>query len=229
MMGPGLSYLAVAVVAVATAGPAMAESPRELLVRAGFEAKDKPTALSQIDAAISGADSLLARNPRDQEALLQRAIALSYRGKLKRSRADLMAARKALEALIASNPRNAEAQMALGGWHLGAIVEAGPILARTALGARRATGLQALDRAVALGGDRPLFFAFASLIRVQLNAGDMAAGRKLAEAAVAAKPAASIDRIMQRQASVLLKSLRPGNEEAAANTAKLLLPFGRLR
>jgi len=33
---------------------------------------------------------------------------------------------------------------------------------------------------------------------------------------------------MQRQAAALLKSLRSGNGKAAAQVAKLLLPFGRI-
>jgi hypothetical protein len=222
-----LGYVAVALVA-AVSSPAAAESPRELLVSAAFSARDKPTALARIDAALKGADAELARNAKNREAQLQRAVAIGYRGKLKRSRADVLAARRAFEALVAANPRDAEAQMALAGWHLGAVIELGPLVARTALGARKSHGLQALDRAVALGGGRAFFPGYASLNRILLDPSDIGRARALAEAAVKGRATASIDRVMQRQAGALLQALRGGNGKSAARAAKGLLPFGRL-
>jgi hypothetical protein len=118
--------------------------------------------------------------------------------------------------------------MALAGWNLGAVIELGSTMARVGLGARKAWGLQALDRAVALGGGRPLFLAFASFTRIQLDPGDVAEARRLAELAVAGQAATPIDRIMQRQAAALLPLLRAGNGKAASRSAALLLPFGRL-
>src|SRR5581483_9243236 len=174
-------------------------------------ARDKPTALARINSALQAADALLARNPADYEAKLQHAVAISYRGKLTRSRSDLVAAREAFERLVAAQPRDAEAEMALAGWNLGAVIELGPFMARTALGARRATGLQALDRSVAFGGGRPLFPAFASLTLIQLDPGDVDRSRRLAEAAVHDTATSPIDRIMQHQAAALIPLLRAGN------------------
>ncbi len=220
---------AIAVVATSMiAAPAIAQSPREMLVSAAYGTQNRAHALRLIDSAIRGADAVLAADARDREARLQRAIAISYRGKLTRDRSDLVAARHAFEALAAAFPRDAEVQMALAGWHLGAVIELGPILARTALGARRAAGLEALSRAIALGRGRSLFPAFASLLHIQLAPQNVAASRSLADAAVAGRPATPIDRIMQRQARILLPALRPGNGRAAARLAKMLDPFGRL-
>jgi hypothetical protein len=224
-------YLATsfAVVALATPQPALAAAtPRDFLVSAAFATRDKGTALARINAAVSAADALLARNPGDYEARLQRAVAISYRGKLTRNRGDLVAARQAFERLVVAQPRDAEAQMALAGWNLGAVIELGPFMARTALGARSATGLQALDRSVALGGGRPLFPAFASLTLIQLDPKQVDRSRRLAEAAVQDKAASPIDRIMQRQAAALIPLLREGNGKAAAKAATRLLPFGEL-
>ena len=220
---------AAAAILAAVAAPAAAETPRQLLVSAAFGTSDKAKALTLIDQAINGADTALRRNPADREARLQRAVAISYRGKLKRSRADLVVARKAFQSLVASDPHDAEAQLALGGWHLGAVIEVGALVAQTALGAKRATGLQALERAGAGGGGRALFPAFASLTRIQLDPHDVPTARRLAEAAVKARASSPIDKIMQRQAAALLPSLRSGNGKAAAKAATLLLPFGRLR
>ena len=226
-----MRYLVVifAALAVAISSPAAAETPRELLVSAAFDARSKPAALSAIEQALKAADQAIARNPGDREARLNRAVAISYRGKLKRNRADLGTARKAFEALVASNPRDPEAHMGLAGWHLGAIIELGPLMARTALGARREKGLQALDRAVALGAGHAFFPAYASLTRIQLDPKDVASARRLAEAAVKAPAPAPIDRVMQRRAKALLSSLVPNNGKAAAQAAERLLPFGRLQ
>jgi hypothetical protein len=215
--------------ALLISSPAGAESARDLLTSAAFATSDRAAALAKVEAALREANATLARKPKDHEALLQQAIAIGYRGKLKRSPADAKAARRAFEKLAAANPRDAEAQLAIGGWHLAAIVEIGPLLARTVLGARKTTGLQGLNRALALGGGRALFPAYASLLRIQLDPNDVAAARKLAEAAVKGRATNSLDRIMQRHAAALLVPLRAGNGKAAAELAKRLSPFGRLK
>lgn len=220
--------VAVAIAAALPAAPAIAETPRELLLSAAFGTTNKAAALARIDAALKGAEARLAKNPKDREAQLQKAVAISYRGKLKRSRADLLAARRGFEALVASDPKDAEAQMALGGWHLGAVAELGPLVARTALGARKPVGLQAVERAIAHGGGRAMFPAFASLTMIELYPNDVARARHLAETATKSRVAAPIDRVMQRQAAALLKYLESGNGKAAAKAAKRLLPFGRV-
>jgi hypothetical protein len=220
--------LAAIVATAVISCPAAAETPRALLITAAFHTPDKQTALSRISTALKGAEAAVARNPKDMDARLQCALAISYRGKLTRNRGDLVTARKAFEAVVAADPTNAEAQMALAGWHLGAVIELGPMLARTALGARKATGIEALNQAIRLGGDRPIFPAFASLTHIQLNPGDIPGTRRLAEAAVKRRAATPIDQIMQKQAAALLQALRGGDGKAAAKTAKMLLPFGRI-
>jgi tetratricopeptide (TPR) repeat protein len=221
--------LAFGLILVLVASPAAAESARELLMSAAFIPSNKATALVRIDQAIKSADAAVARNPSDQEGQLQRAVAISYRGKVARSRSDLMAARRGFEAAIASDPRNAEAYLALAGWHLGVVIDLGTFLARTALGASRAKGLEALERSLALGGDHAFYPAAASLLRIQLDPKDVARAQRLAEAALTTSAATPIDRVMQRQAATLLPTLRSGNGMVAAQTAKLLLPFGRVR
>lgn len=212
-----------------TANPVAAQNAREILTSAAFTPSDKPTALASIERAVQAADAVLARNPTDREARLQKALAISYRGKLTRGRGDLATARRTFEAAVAADPNNADAQMALAGWHLGAVIEVGPLLARTMLGARKATGLHAMDRAVALGGNRAFYPALASLHRIQLDPNDVASAQRLAEAAIKAGAPTALDRILQKQASTLLASLRKGNGKASAKLAAQLMPFGRLR
>jgi hypothetical protein len=216
-------------IAIAIASPAAAQSARDILMDAAYSVPDKATALARIDRALKAADAVLARDPRNLQARLSRAMAISYRSKLGKSRSDAMTSRREFEALVAAHPNDAEAQMALAGWHLGAVIELGPLMARTALGARKGTGLQALKRALALGGDRAMFPAFASLNQIQIDPGNIAEAKRLAEAAVRARAPTQLDRIMQRQAAILLRSLNAGNGQAAARAAKTLSPFGRVR
>lgn len=210
------------------ASPAAAQSARELLVAAAFGAGQRAAALASVGRALLSAEAALARNPQDREARMQRALAIGYRGKLKRGRGDVQAARAQFEALVAANPRDAEAQMALAGWHLGAIVELGPLMARTALGARKERGLKALDAALAAGGGRAVFPAFASFNRIQLDPNNVAGARTLAEAALRGRVVRPEDAIMKRHASQVLPLLRAGNGKAAAALAKRLMPFGRV-
>ena len=214
--------------ALLIASPAEAQSARELLTSAAFATSDKAAALAKVEAALREAGAILARRPDDHEARLQQAIAIGYRGQLKRSPADAKTARRTFEALAAARPNDPEAQLAIGGWHLAAIAEIGPLLARTVLGARKGPGVEAVDRAVRLGGGRALFPGYASLIRIQIDQDDVATARALAEAATKGRAPTALDRIMQRHAAALLVPLRAGNGKAAAALAKKLSPFGRL-
>ena len=218
----------LAAVTLTLTTPASAQTAREILISAAFTARDRPSALARIDRALAAADATLARNPADREARLQRAMAIGYRGKLRRDRGDAQAARRGFEALVAADPRDAEAQMALAGFHLGAIHELGPLLARTALGARRASGLRAETASLAAGGGRAIFPAVAAHNRILLDPRDTAGARALAEAALKARIARPEDRIMQRHAAQLLPLLRANDGKAAAALADKLIPFGRV-
>lgn len=216
------------VVAAAIASPVLAATPREILTGAAFTARTGDQAMAAVSEALAQANAILARRPDDREAQLQRAIAIGYRAKLKKGLADAKEARRLMEALVAADPRNAEARAALAGWHLDAVAQLGGLMARTVLGAKKADGLAGLDQAMRLGGGRALFPAMAALTRMQVDRGDVAAARLLAERAVAAPAPTPLDRIMQRSAGLLLVPLRRGDGRAAQALAERLLPFGRL-
>lgn len=218
--------LAVLACAVVAAAPAVAASPRDLLTAAAFQTTDRAAALAQVNQAIAGADAMLAANPRDREGLLDHAMGIGYRAKLTRRPADAKLSRQLFEALVASNPRDPEFQLAIGGWHLDAIADG--FLASTILGARRDQGLAGIDRSVAFGGDRAFFRAFAAMVRIRLDAKDIASARTLAEAAAVAPAPTLLDRIGKRDAIAMLIPLRAGDGKAAAQLARTLLPFGRL-
>ncbi|GAA3261698.1 hypothetical protein GCM10020258_25180 [Sphingomonas yabuuchiae] len=161
---------------LAMAAPARAQSARELLTQASFGDSDEASALRRVSSAYTVAANALKRTPDDHESLLMRATALGYRAKLTGNRSDAIAARRQFEALVAQNPRDAEAQLALGAWHIGAVKKLGAIVGRAALGAQRSVGFASLDRAIALGGDRALFPGLSALLRLELDPEIRAAG-----------------------------------------------------
>jgi hypothetical protein len=214
--------------AAASPAAALADTPRELLTVAAFQAPDKTRALALVAQAIAASDRILAKRAGDHEATLQRGIAIGYRGKLTRSRGDVKASLVIFERLAAQNPRDAEVQMAIAGWHLGAIDQLGSFLARTALGAKAAVGETALDRAVALGGDRAFYPGLGALLHIRNDHADVAQARKWAEAAAGAQTPTTLDAVMKRAAVSLLPALRANDGKAAAAQARRLLPFGKL-
>ncbi len=218
---------AAAVVAMATSSPAAAESARELLTQASFADRDKAVALGRVDNAFRFASAALRSQPSDAEARLMQATALGYRAKLTGSRAQAIEARKAFESLVQRNPRDAEAQLALGAWHIGAVYRLGRLVGRAALGAQKPAGFAALDQAISLGGNRALFTGLAALLRLQMDPSDQR-GRVLAETAARGATPTALDRILQRAAVQVLVPLRAGNAAAAKTLAARLLPFGQL-
>jgi len=222
--------MAIAILTVTGAGlfaaPVQAQSAREILTQASFSDSDEASALRRVTSAYNAALAALRRAPDDHEALLMRATALGYRAKLTGNRSDAVSARRQFEALVAQNPRDAEATLALGAWHIGGVKKLGAIMGRAAIGAQRGVGLSALDRAVALGGDRALFPGLSALLRLEVDPRDPR-GRTLAEAAARAGVSSPIDRIMQRAAVAVLAPLRAGDVQATRRLASQLLPFGR--
>lgn len=207
---------------------AVAQSTRDALTQTAFGARDRATALSQIATVEARATATLARAPADGEALMTRAMATSYRAKLTHSRADALAAKAQFEAIAAGNPRDAEAQAALGAWHLNAVAALGGLVARGALGARKATGLAATDRAVALGGDRALFPALAGLLRLAIDPRDQR-GAALVEAGARGSTPTALDRILQRRAVQMAAAARGGDARVVQALAKRLLPLGQFK
>jgi hypothetical protein len=222
------SAFATAVAIVASATAASAATPREDLIRAAFLTHDKGQALTLVNQAIGSSQAILAQAPNDHEAKLQQALGIGYRGQLKRSPGDAKTAHTMLEGLVSADPRDPEAQVAIAGWHLTAVGDLGNFLARTLLGADRATGFAALDKSVALGGNRAFFPGYAALVRIKLDSSDTATPLRLAERAASAQAPGPIDRVMQSAAKRIIPMLQAGDGAGASKLAKELLPFGTL-
>lgn len=220
--------LIIACILAASTTATAAEAPRSLLAAAAFQTSDKARALVLVGQAIAASDHILATRSGDREATLQRAIAIGYRAKLTRSRSDARASLRTFEALAARDPRDAEAQMAVAGWHLDAIDQLGGFMARTALGAKAQTGQAALARAVALDSDRAFIPGLAAMMLIRHDPDDVAKARAWAETAAVAATPTPLDAYAKRSALAILPALRARDGKGAAALARKLLPFGRL-
>jgi len=216
----------LAICAVLCATPVQEETPRELLTQAGFVDRDRSVALARIDRAAAAAGQALSRSPNDAEAAIMQAMANGYRAKLLGNRGQAIAARKQYEALVVRYPRNAEAQAALGAWHVGVIAKLGRFVGRAVAGAQKAVGFEALDKSVALGGNRAMFAGLAGLLRLELDPND-ARGRALVETASRAPTPTAIDGYVRKAAVAVLVPLRAGDANATKALADKLLPFGQ--
>ena len=196
-----------------------AQTLRDQLTQASFVDRDKGVALKRIQTVIADLN-----DNAGAEAAVLRATALGYRAKLTGSRSDLASSRKNYEAALAAQPRNAEAQLGLGAWHMSVLGKTGALLGRV-FGANRGKGETALDNAVTLGGDRAFYPGIAALFRIRQDPAD-ARGRQLAEQAVKAGTPTGLDRILQRSAGAVLAQLRAGNTAEARALAQRLLPLG---
>lgn len=223
---PGCIGASIAVCAIVSAIPACAETPRELLTQAGFVDRDRAVALARIEKAAAVAGQALSRSPNDPEAAIMQAMANGYRAKLLGNRSQAIAARKQYETLVTRYPHNAEAQAALGAWHVGVIAKLGRFVGRAVAGAQKATGLEALDKSVALGGNRAMFAGLAGLLRLELDPND-ARGRALVETASKAPTPSAIDGYVRKAALAVLVPLRAGDANATKALADKLLPFGQ--
>ena len=220
--------MALAAAGTAATAPARAETPRELLTQAGFVDRDRAVALARVERAGRLAAATLARTPSDQEAALMQAMAAGYRAKLTGSRTQAIAARKQYERLVVRFPRSAEAQAALGAWHVGVIAKLGAFVGRAVAGAQKGVGFAALDRSVALGGDRAMFAGLAGLLRLEIDPND-ARGRALVDTAKDAPAPTPIDAFVRRAAKAVMVPLAANNDKATQTMADKLLPFGMIQ
>ena len=223
---PGCVSVSLIASAVVCPVALRAETPRELLTQAGFVDRDRGIALARINKAATVAGQALSHSPNDQEAAIMQAMANGYRAKLLGNRSEAIAARRQYEALVTRYPRNAEAQAALGAWHVGVIAKLGRFVGRAVAGAQKATGFEALDRSVALGGNRAMFAGLAGLLRLELDPND-ARGRALVETASKAPTPTAIDGYVRKAAMAVLVPLRAGDANATKALADKLLPFGQ--
>jgi tetratricopeptide (TPR) repeat protein len=207
---------------------ALIAAGRAASTEAAWRAPDRARANALLEQAEALFDQALKLAPGNNEAALQRAIAVGYRAKLANSPGLARQARRGFEQVIARDPRDALAHAALGGWHGESVATLGRFLAGTALGANRQGFEQSFERAMALnpeGPAIPTFFAFTALA---LDAGNAKRAQALLERADKARARDGFERLVQAHARAVLPLLRKGDVAAARREAARLSPLGNL-
>ena len=74
--------LALIGLALGVGSPLAAATPREILTQASFQATDKASALALVNQGLAAAEAILATNPNDREAQMQRGVAIGDRAHL---------------------------------------------------------------------------------------------------------------------------------------------------
>jgi hypothetical protein len=200
---------------------------RALLAVAGYETSNKALALALIATAESHADAALKLAPDDVDALLQKAIAIGYRAKLRRSPDEAKAARALMETALKHQPGSALAWASIGGWHGEAVVTLGRFLAGTMVGAKAKDGIAGYERAIALAPDSPVFRTLYAITLADLDP-DPAKLRALLIPAASGTGGDGFDRLMRDRARALLAALGSGRKGALQAAAAKARPFAKI-
>ncbi len=199
---------------------------RAASTRAAWLVGEKLDAKVLLDAANADIGKVLARNPGNLDALLQRGVTTGYISKLMKSPGLAKDARRDFEAVLAKRPNDPLALAAMGGWHGESVTTLGKFLAGTALGAKEADARRYFDKASASAAGDPAVPLFHATTLLNLSARNAGKAQALLVRAVKAKPADGFDRLMQRNARAILSALEVGDVEQARETAKRLGPLG---
>ena len=201
---------------------------RSTLTIAGFETSDKAKAAALIDAAARDFDAALAKAPTNNEALLQKAMAIGYRAKLSKSPGLARETRQLMEAAVTREPNNGLAWASVAGWHAWAISTLGKFVAGTVLGANLGTAIKDFDTALTKDPRNPVHRVFYALTLLDLDSDNAPRAAALLREADKLPARDGYEAILKRGSAQVLPLLERGDVKAARLAARRLLPFGTL-
>ena len=202
---------------------------RAASTRAAWQTAEKLDAKVLLDAANADVGKVLARNPGNLDALLQRGTNTGYIAKLMQSPGLAKDARRDFEAVLAKRPNDPLALAAMGGWHGEAVATLGKFLAGTALGAKEGEALRYYEKAAASTAADPAVPVFYATTLLNLSAKNAPKAQSLLARAAKAPARDGFERLMQQNARAILVPLEGGDVEAARLLAKKLSPLGSVR
>lgn len=198
-------------------------SVRATLVLNGYDKsfEEQEAALEQ---AIEDIERAVAIDPDNEQALLQKAAAYGYRGRLLRNMGDGRTSRDLLEKVLADHPDDAWAVAAMGGWHGEVIIAIGSFMGGILFGAKRDEAVELLTRAVELDPTSIPVRLLAGKILMRFNKdGLVEQGAVHLKAISGLTPVTALDRLMVDQAARFLEASALANKkEREAAIAQLI-------
>ena len=206
----------------------LALAARASFTRAAFLVSDRAMAKTLVQQGEADAEAALRLDPRNYDALFQRASGIGYRATLTNSPKAAGETKAVMTALSKSNPERAEAFLGLGAWNGEAVDNLGRFMAGMVLGAK----LSAMDTAFAESEKRwptnPVPFAYHGCLLLRIDPGQAARATVLLEVAVRNKPREAYEAEARKGAADVLALLQRGDVKGARALAKTLGSFGRL-
>jgi tetratricopeptide (TPR) repeat protein len=206
----------------------LALAARATLAIAAYQTRDRAQAERLIDEALADAKAARAQNPKHVEALLQQAIGVAYRAKLRQSPSQAREARKLMENALKLAPDNAFAWASLAGWHGEAVADLGGFVAGTVLGARKAEALRLYEEALRRDTASPTFPTFFAVTLLRLDRDQTARARSLLQSALEKPARDGFEALMRQHAAQVLSALQSGDSKKTLALVKRLQPFGEI-
>lgn len=202
---------------------------RAASTRAAWQTTGKEEARALLDGASADVGKVLARDPGNLDALLQRGVNTGYIAKLTKSPGLAKDAKRDFEAVLAKRPNDPLALAAMGGWHGESVATLGKFLAGTALGAKEGEAFRYFEQASRGTGGDPAVPVFYATTLLNLSAKYAPKAKGLLERAARAPADDGFERLLQQNARAILAPLERGDVESARLLAAKLSPLGALR
>ena len=206
----------------------LAVAARATLTRAAFLTSDRAEAKALVQQGEADAAAALKIDPRNYDALFQRASGIGYRATLTNSPRLAGETKAVFTGLTHSDPSRPEAWLGLGAWNGEAVDSLGRFMAGMILGAK----MNAMEAAFAEAEKRmpgsPVPFAYHGCLLLRIEPGQAARAQTLLQRAQRNRAAEAYEATAQKGANEVLALLQRGDVAGARALAKRLGSFGRL-
>lgn len=206
----------------------LAVAARAALTRAAFLTTDRDEAKALVLQGEADADAALKLDPRNYDALFQRASGLGYRATLTNSPKLAGETKTVFTKLTKSDPARPEAWLGLGAWNGEAVDSLGRFMAGMVLGAKFNAMENAFAEAERRMATSPVPFAYHGCLLLRIDPGQADRARLLLTQATHLRPKEAYEATAQRGAGEVLALLTRGDVKGARVMAKRLGSFGRL-
>ncbi len=206
----------------------LALAARAALTRAAFLTTDRDEAKALVLQGEADADAALKLDPRNYDALFQRASGIGYRATLSNSPKLAIQTKTIFTALTKADPTRPEAWLGLGAWNGEAVDNVGRFMAGMVLGAKLSAMEAAFAEAERRMAQSPVPFAYHGCLLLRIDPAQSDRARALLSQATRLRAREAYEATAQRGASEVLALLARGDVRAARDMAKRLGSFGKL-